>query len=336
MVFIYTKMSSRQFQQRQQSYFYNMRKFHNWIKRGMYNKYANNINNLLELAVGKMGDGPKWLDNNIKNVIGYDIDKDSIEEGKRRLHSKNMKGENSYPIEFQNNVSLNVLDLSKNVLEGDNKMDVVSAMFCFHYFFENEESFETIMKSIDNNIKKGGIFMGCFFDGRSVMSKLNDRFIDSNKFNVTNKDNMLTIDELIKKEKSKLFNKRKNEENVIKRNLYAYVFNNLESIVKNGSLKDDRKVSEEESLYLKELSESIIYKSLFGRKIGVLLKETVLDKETDEYLVDFENFSRVMKMRGYELVETNMFKELYDTKFNMNDVEKECSFLNRTFVFKKL
>lgn len=329
------------FQQRQQSYFYNMRKYHNWIKRGMYNKYANKIENLLELAVGKMGDGPKWLDNNIKRVIGYDIDAPSIIEGKRRLESKNLRGEYTYPIEFQKNVSLNVLDLSKNVLDGDNSMDVVSAMFCFHYFFESKDSFDTIMKSIENNIKKGGIFMGCLFDGKTVMNKLNlDNFIDTSKFNIVDKGEMdkntATIDDLIKKEKSKLFGKRKKEEDVNKRNMYAYLFNNLESMVKNGVPKDDRKVSDEEMKLLVEMSSDILYKVMFGHKIGVLLKETVLDKETDEYLVNFENFSKIMKWKGFELVESNMFNELYDNKFNLKDVEKECSFLNRTFVFRKM
>lgn len=324
------------FQQRQQSYFYNMRKFHNWIKRGMYNTYTNKIDNLLELAVGKMGDGPKWLDNGVKHVVGYDIDEASIEEGKRRLKSKNMKGQDSYPVEFQKNVSLNVLDLSKNVLEGKNDMDVISAMFCFHYFFESKDTFETIMKSIENNIKKGGIFMGCLFDGRSVMNKLGGQFVDVNKFNIVDKETKEDVNTLIKREKANLFNQRKKETNLEKRNLYAYVFNNLESMVKNGIPKEDRKVSEEEKKYLQEKSDAIVYKSMFGHKIGVLLKETVLDKETDEYIVDFEKFTNLMKKRGYELVKTEMFSDLYNNKFNLNNVEKECSFLNRTFVFRKL
>lgn len=326
------------FQQRQQSYFYNMRKYHNWIKRGMYNSYANNINNLLELAVGKMGDGPKWLDNNIKHVIGYDIDEASIEEGKRRLASKNFRGENSYPIDFQKNVSLNVLDLSKNVLKGNNNMDVISAMFCFHYFFENQDTFETIMSSIENNIKQGGIFMGCLFDGKTVMNKLSTKeFVDPSKFNIVMKNNNLNIlDDLIKKERLQFFNKRKKEDDINKRNMYAYLFNNLESMVKNGIPKDNRKVSKEENELLIQKSTEILYKNMFGSKIGVLLKDTVLDNETDEYIVNFENLCKIMKWRGFELVESKMFNDLYDNKFNLNAVEKECSFLNRTFVFRKL
>jgi SAM-dependent methyltransferase len=321
------------YQQRQQSYFYNMRKFHNWIKREMYNSYANKIENLLELAVGKMGDGPKWLDNEIKHVTGYDIDAVSIEEGMRRLKSKNMRGQYSYPAEFQKNVSLNVLDLSKTALDGKNDMDVVSAMFCFHYFFENKESFETVMKSIENNIKKGGIFMGCFFDGKSVMNKLNDKFVDSSKFNIVDKGYIINIDTLIKKEKANLFNKRKKEQDIEKRNLYAYAFNNLESMVKTGVPNDDRTVGEDERNFLQKKSDDI---KLFGHKIGVLLKDTVLDKETDEYIVNFERFTDIMKERGFELVKSRMFGELYEPKFNLNNVEKECSFLNRTFVFRKL
>lgn len=61
--------------------FTNMRKFHNWIKRKMYNKYTRGISNLLELAVGKSGDLDKWYKNKITNVVGYDIDQDSIANG---------------------------------------------------------------------------------------------------------------------------------------------------------------------------------------------------------------------------------------------------------------
>ena len=67
---------------RNNSYFINMRKFHNSIKKGLYDKYANGVSNLLEIAVGKGGDLSKWNGNNIKHVVGYDIDEKSIIEAK--------------------------------------------------------------------------------------------------------------------------------------------------------------------------------------------------------------------------------------------------------------
>jgi mRNA (guanine-N7-)-methyltransferase len=163
--------------QRQQSYFYNMRKFHNAIKRDLYNKYTNS-KSVLELSSGKSGDLGKLFDNNANRVVGYDIDSDSIQEALRRL--------SEYPDEFKNRVSLHVLDLSTNVIPGDQEFDVVSCQFALHYFFKSEETFLTILSSIENNLKVGGIFMGTFFDGEALKSRLNRPFEDPH-FKLTRK-----------------------------------------------------------------------------------------------------------------------------------------------------
>jgi hypothetical protein len=41
-------------------------------------------------------------------------------------------------------------------------------MFAFHYFFENENIFNNILKIIKDNLKQGGIFFGTIYDGASV------------------------------------------------------------------------------------------------------------------------------------------------------------------------
>ena len=146
---------------RNNSYFINMRKFHNSIKKELYDKYANGVSNLLEIAVGKGGDLSKWNSNNIKHIVGYDIDNDSITEAKRRV--KEYSGKKDLQIE------LYTLDLSNNEIpQSKEKFDVVSAQFSFHYFFKSKETFETVMKSIDNNIRRGGYFIGTLFDGESI------------------------------------------------------------------------------------------------------------------------------------------------------------------------
>lgn len=239
-----------------------MRKFHNNIKRDLLNKYAYNVNNLLDLACGKGGDLQKWYDNKIKNIKGYDINNDSVEEAKRRL------------ITFSNTnfkVDLNTLDLSKFILkrQANNNFDIITSMFAFHYFFENESTFETIFDSIDNNLKIGGIFMGTFFDGKSVRDLLRSKPDWDSHFYI----------------------KYRNTDNT---------------------------------------------ENLFGNKIGVSLKDTVLDEITDEYIVNFDWFVNTMKLRGYILIESNLFSELNYNSFNLNNIEKQCSFLNRTFVFEKV
>lgn len=250
--------------ERAESYFYNMRRFHNHIKRNLYDKYTRNINKLLDLACGKGGDLNKWESNNIKNVIGYDINEKSIMEARKRIEKS----------KSSTDVKVDVKDLSRNVIDGNKDCDVVTSMFAFHYFFESEDTFNTIMKSIDNNLKVGGYFMGTMFDGKLIT----DLIKESNTF------------ELV-------------DNNVVRFKLKRYT-----------SVTDD----------------------LFGNKLSVFLKDTVLDEPMDEYIVMFDKFVNEMKRRGYELVESSLFDEFYSNTFNMNKVEKRVSFLNRTFVFKRI
>lgn len=139
--------------------FVNMRKFHNNIKRSLYNKYTKSGDNLLDLACGKGGDLNKWVMNNLNSVSGYDISTESIEESQRRY-------KDSYNDKIQ--FSSHVRDLSTCIISGNKTFDVVSSMFAFHYFFENENTFEIIMTSIKQNLKLGGYFIGTLFDGDTI------------------------------------------------------------------------------------------------------------------------------------------------------------------------
>jgi mRNA (guanine-N7-)-methyltransferase len=257
--------------ERSQSYFYELRRYHNSIKRTLYDTYTKNIDNLLEIAAGKGSDLNKWVSNRIKHVVGYDIDLNSIEEGKRRL--KATKG-------YTPKVELNVLDLSRNVITPTVPFDVVSAMFCFHYFFESEQTFNTIISSIKSNLKSGGIFMGTMFDGDSLLH-----------LKVPESD---TIE-----------------------------------------LSDQGEVR----FKLNFLGKSYQKESPFGNKLSVFIKDTVLDEPMDEYIVKFDSFVKLMKSNGFELIDSKMFESFYEPYVNagnkaLNSLQKEVSFLNRTFVFK--
>lgn len=167
---------------RAETIFYRMRLYHNWIKRQLLNKYARGASSLLDLCCGKGGDLDKWIDNKIKYVLGYDINSDSIIEAKTRLKEKYV--DDDMRVEFR------VMDLAKEPIAPQIvgnvplQFDVVTSMFAFHYMFATEESFETILTTIKNNLKIGGWFIGCLFDNKAVTELLvsntdgieNDRF----------------------------------------------------------------------------------------------------------------------------------------------------------------
>lgn len=250
---------------RHQSYFYNLRRFHNWVKRKIIDKYARGVNNLLDLASGKGGDLQKWIDSGIKNVYGFDIHEPSIIEARRRLATTNQNNIN---------VSFQVQDLSTNVLPPTYLADVVTSMFAFHYFFKTTESLDTVLQSIENNLNIGGYFICCMFDGNLVNNKLGDSTV------------------------------------------YDTPYFRLSAKQRNNDA--------------------------FGNTLGVLMRETVLDEEADEYIVNPMDFIQLMKWRGFLLLDSMLFKDLFSEwsslhpKNNLNNMEKEVSFLNRYYVFVRV
>jgi predicted NAD-dependent protein-ADP-ribosyltransferase YbiA (DUF1768 family) len=50
--------------------------------------------------------------------------------------------------------------------------DCMSCMFAIHYFFETAETLRGFMKNISDNLKVGGYFIGCAFDGEKVFDLL--------------------------------------------------------------------------------------------------------------------------------------------------------------------
>jgi predicted NAD-dependent protein-ADP-ribosyltransferase YbiA (DUF1768 family) len=53
--------------------------------------------------------------------------------------------------------------------------DVISCMFATHYFFESKEKFGGFLQNIADNLKVGGYFIGCCFDGETTFDFLRGR-----------------------------------------------------------------------------------------------------------------------------------------------------------------
>lgn len=241
-------------EERKKSYFYNMRRYHNHIKREMYNS-VKGANSLLDIGSGKGGDLQKFIDNKIQYIVGYDISEESVKEAKRRAMQ--------FP--EAKNYKFNVLDLRTNEIKSENQFSIVTSMFSFHYFFESKSTFKTVMKSITNNLVNGGLFMGTFFDGDLVKKYIQEKN-QSKEFKLT--------------------------------------------------LKHDDP------------------KELFGNTLSVMISDTVLNETTDEYIVNFEMFVREMKKYNFELLDTKTFDKFDYKQFKLKPLEKQVSFLNRTFVFQ--
>ena len=79
--------------------------------------------------------------------------------------------------------------------------------------------------------------------------------------------------------------------------------------------------------------------SVYGKSVSVWIKDTVLDKEREEYVVDFDFLVKFLSDHSVDLVETGTFEDFYPEwkrkRNHLKDVEKKLSFLNRYAVFLK-
>jgi mRNA (guanine-N7-)-methyltransferase len=192
-----------------------LRDFHNkYIKETiLYNAIMRKPGlGLIDLGMGLAQDIQKWRRVNAGAVLGIDIAGDSINNPNhgayQRLYSTMLRNgrDKVLPMVFA------VGDASKNMRSGeagttvDDKVilqavlgrtapegvvpayvrdemssrfkmgaDVISCMFATHYFFETAEKFGGFLQNIADNLKLGGFFIGCCFDGERTFDFLRGR-----------------------------------------------------------------------------------------------------------------------------------------------------------------
>lgn len=167
---------------RTNSSIYSLRLFHNWIKNKLISDsklYFQNLNNdnpkLLDLAVGRGGDLYKWKNNNIKTVVGFDIDNDSINGNngaKSRYNKLRDKDNYNYSFYVMDLYKENSLDQIKKITDNIYPFDIVSCQFAIHYFFKSETILDNFIKIVSNMLDKDGIFIGTTLDGNKIKNLL--------------------------------------------------------------------------------------------------------------------------------------------------------------------
>jgi hypothetical protein len=292
-----------------------LRKFHNHIKYQVLDVIQDG-NTVLDFAVGKGGDIPKWKKASF--VLGIDIFENNLidsvdgagqrymeafKSGKTKTRCLFLHGNSSKSItqdamytDYQTAIVRSVLgldplnkSLGAGVVDHYGKasrgFNVTSIQFAIHYMFESITTLTTFIKNVAECTALHGYFVGTCFDGKLIFDKLKD-----------------------KKEVD---------------------------IVHDGVVL----CSLEKKYTQQTLSKN---KSCLGYKIGVY-QSTIGSQKIDEYLVYFDYFIPLMKEYGFEYKEklSMNFKQIYETdptarSIKMNAGEQEVSFMNRTFVFEKV
>lgn len=321
-----------------------MRDFHNlFVKRALIQGVSKKGNTLIDYACGKAGDLPKWISAGLSFVFGIDYSKDNIENRldgacARYLNFKKTTKNMPYALFVNGNSSENIrsgtsmlndkaIEITKSVFgltgvnkslgpaverqqgKGYNGFDVSSCQFAIHYMFETKRTFYNFIRNIAECTKLNGYFIATCYDGRSI------------------------------------FNLLKNKKEGESKEIYV----------------DEKKVWSVTKLYDSTRFED--NDSCLGYKIDVY--QDSINQTLSEYLVNFDLLTSTMDKYGFALLTreeaihiglpngSGMFSELYNSMINqikqdpkkasdykeasnMKQYEKDISFLNRFFVYKKI
>ena len=322
-----------------------MRDFHNlYVKKILITKTATKGNTLIDYAVGKAGDFPKWIEAKLSFVFGVDLSKDNIENRvdgacARFLNYRKKFRSMPYALFVNGDSSANIKSgdavftekgkqivralfnegpkdegvLGKGVYRQYGKasdgFNISSCQFALHYFFENIEKLNNFIKNLSQCTKVDGYFIGACYDGVSMFNALRS----------TPRGNSMAL--------------------------------NIDGVKIWEVTKDYSQTTFDDDI------------SSVGYAINVY--QDSINKTIKEYLVNFTYFTQLMDSYGFQLIKredanklglpngTGMFSELYarmeadiqqDQSLRnrygsapyMNVKEKQISFYNRYFVFKKI
>jgi hypothetical protein len=320
-----------------------LRDFHNlFVKKLLILSVANKGDTLIDYACGKGGDLPKWINANLSFVFGIDVSKDNLENRlngacARFLNYKKEFKMMPYALFVNGNSSLNIrsgeallndkaVQITKAVFgkgpkdklgagvarqygKGEDGFNISSCQFAVHYMFENIKTLHNYLRNIAECTKLGGYFIGTSYDGKTIFNKLS---------------------------------KKASGESI--------------EIYENG-----KKIWQ----IVKEYNSDVLLddESCIGYKINVFQES--INQLIGEYLVNYDYLNRIMEDYGFIRMKSEdskklglpessgMFIELYNlmmneiTRFpskkndygkacNMTGYEREISFLNRYFVYKKI
>jgi len=330
-----------------------LRDFHNlYVKKLLILGVSNRGDTLIDYAVGMAGDLPKWVSAKLGFVFGLDVIPSNIHNNKRGACARflNVKRDNpSIPdcLFTVGNSSLNIRSLKafpgdsnskdkmvvnaifgkgpkdhtvigkgtvKQYGKGEPGFQISSCQFALHYFFENKITLHGFLRNLAECTKDQGYFIGTCYDGKTIFNSLS-RKKDGESINFTVEDrsgSTVRICEIIKR------------------------YNDTGFPIDDTSL---------------------------GYKIDVYQES--INQYVSEFLVSFDFFVEMMDNYGFKLITrdearqlglpnpTGLFSELYDAmkgeiKMNprmksqykdapsMTAAERNLSFMNRYFVFRKV
>jgi hypothetical protein len=322
-----------------------LRDFHNlYVKSMLINKVSKSGYSLIDYAVGKGGDLPKWISANLNFVLGLDLSKDNIENRLDGVCARYLNYAQHYSVIpkalfLHGNSTLNIKngsalydEKSKQIMKAlfgegaknevllgkgvynnygivKNGFNISSIQFAMHYMFESETVLNEFIKNIKECTALEGYFIGTCYDGNKIFNMLNSFKTDES---ISIFKNEKKIWELTKKYDAKEFN---DDESSL-----GYAINVYQETI-NKTFKE----------YL------VNYKYLLRIMENngfVLLTET--EYKQLNLPGSMGNFEQLYNFMSNELKSNNYLLKKLGNSARLSAEEKQISFLNNYFIFKKI
>ena len=322
-----------------------LRDFHNlFVKNILINNISKPGNILIDYAVGKGGDIPKWIAAKLLFVLGLDLSRDNIEnkmDGACARYLNYMKQFKNIPrsIFLQANTSVNIRNGDAlfsekgkqiiNAVEGQGPKDEIflgkgiynvygaardgfnisSIQFAIHYMFENKLTLNNFLRNVSENTKVGGFFIGTSYDGETIFKMLANIKIGESQS--------------IFKQDKKIWELTKQ-------------YNNLEFMDNASSLGYAIDVFQESiNKTIREYLVNYSYLSKILENYG-FVPLTAQEYKTHNLPNSIGMFSQLYYQMQNELKSNPELANSLGSAYKMDENERKISFLNKYFVYKKV
>jgi SAM-dependent methyltransferase len=324
-----------------------LRDFHNlYVKSLLIKSVAKPGGTLIDLAVGKGGDWPKWIDAKLKFVFGVDISRDNIQNRLDGAYARYLNYRKRYRVMpdalFVNGDSrLNLKKTTGILVDKDKQItravfgqgpkdatvlgqgvykqygvaaegfNVCSIQFAVHYMFETQETLQNFLQNVSEVTKEGGYFIGTSYDGEKLFKMLKSVEENDSKVIMTNQKK---IWEVIKRYDRTEFSA---DETCVGYAIDIY----QESINKT----------------FREYLVNYTYLTRILENYGFVLATAEDLRNLDSGFTSATGFfSDLFDKMNNELKQNPRAHKAYGDAPNMSDGERTISFLNRYFIYKKV
>ena len=281
--------------------------FHNSIKYEMYKNNLKEGDTLLELASGVGGDLFKAMEQRPSKIVGLDYSLSNIISPIRGSAVRYIKQQRENP----------QIRLPPTLfVQGD---------MTVHPLFEQEDKYMPIL----NGTQQGSTNYLKQFEGLKQFDTISCQF--ALHYACQTEETFKAFAQNLKDSGKGLFFGTCSDGQQI----YSLLLGKQQHLF--GSRNEKTGEYAEAGKYVKQYSETGNWDTdqAFGMGVSVLLESFEVPQV--EYLVPFDKVVDILAEHGFELVESKLFSELYDSqrKIVLTDEQKLFSFLNRSFIFRR-